>query len=142
MYLRTAALFVIVAAGCAGPQKMPQVDSLTRSNTGLYVGHSTEGQVVLAANHYDAMSGLATTADELGIPAGNRDDKAMLCQREMPTGTHVPHWICRYQKDVISSRMATRDWLDTPRLSFSNGMAPTAMFGRGSGGGNRGTVTP
>ena len=142
MYVRTAALFVIVAAGCAGPQKTAQVDSLTRSNTGLYVGHSTDGEVVLAANHYDAMAGLATTADELGIPSGSRDDKAMLCTREMPTGTHVPHWICRYQKDVIASRMATRDWLDTPRLSFSNGLAPTVMYGRGTGGGNRGTVAP
>ena len=43
------------------------------SSSGLYVGHSTSGDVVLAASHYDAMAGLATTAGELGLKDTGKD---------------------------------------------------------------------
>jgi hypothetical protein len=142
MFARTAALFVIVVAGCAGPQRSSQIDSMKKSNTGLYIGHSTNGDVVVAANHYDAITGLATTSEDLGLTAPKGDDGQMLCQREMLTGTHVPRWICRYAQDVQEARRLTRDWLDQPRLSFSRGIAPTAMGGRGPGGGGRGNVAP
>jgi len=119
MLARTAAVVAIVLAGCAGPQKAVEVDSLDRMDSGLFVGHSTNGDIVIAATHYSAMAGLATTAQELGIPGSKDKDGAMLCSREMPTGTHVPRWICRYEDDIRRERELTRDWLDTPRLSFA-----------------------
>jgi hypothetical protein len=122
MLAKAAAVVSIVLAGCAGPQRNGQVEILNRSESGLFVGHSTNGDVVIAATHYGAMSGLATTADELGLKANEKDnDSKMLCQREMPTGTHVPRWVCRYQGDVARERQLTRDWLDQPRLSFTKG---------------------
>ncbi len=138
---RTAALFVFIVAGCAG-SRTSEMNSLTKSGGGLYVGHSTEGDVVVAANHYDAMAGLATTEADLGLTPRKDTDGQMLCAREMPTGSHVPRWICRYQDDVNAERQATRNWLDQPRLSFSNGLAPGGALGRGGGGGLRGTATP
>jgi hypothetical protein len=77
----------------------------------LYVGTSTNGEVVVAATHYDAVNGLAVTADEVG----QRTKEGMTCIKEMPTGTHVPLWTCRFNKDVEAERAATRDWLDKPR---------------------------
>jgi hypothetical protein len=77
----------------------------------LYVGHSDWGDIVVAATHYDAMGGLAVNANDVGRTGKER----MICDREMLTGTHVPTWICRYQKDVDDERSATRDWLDKPR---------------------------
>lgn len=77
----------------------------------LYVGTSADGELVVAATHYDAMSGLAVTADEVG----QKIKEGMTCRREMLTGTHVPAWFCRYNKDVAAEREATQDWLDKPR---------------------------
>src|SRR5215475_735989 len=121
MLARTAAVVAIVLAGCAGPQKTVEVDSLNRMDSGLFVGHSTNGDVVIAATHYGAMAGMATTAQELGLPGSKDKDGQMLCSREIVTGTHVPRWICRYQEDVRRERELTRDWLDQPRLSFARG---------------------
>ena len=114
MLARAAAVVAIVLVGCVGSRSRPD-------DSGLYVGHSTNGEVVVAATHYDAMAGLATTADELGIKSTDKDQR-MICQREMPTGTHVPRWICRYQQDILRERQLTRDWLDQPRLSFAKGL--------------------
>ncbi len=77
----------------------------------LYVGHSDKGEIVVAATHYDAMGGLAVTASDVGQKGKDR----MICDREMLTGTHVPTWVCRYQKDIDAERSATHDWLDKPR---------------------------
>jgi hypothetical protein len=143
MLARTAALFVIIIAGCAGPQRKVQLDSMTRSGTGLFVGHSTHGDVVLAANHYDAMTGLATTDEDLGLAARKTGDGQMLCSRETPTGTNVPRWSCRYEQDIRDSRQVARDFLDQPRLSFAGrGALPTISSGRGPGSGGRGTLAP
>jgi hypothetical protein len=118
MLARTAAVVAVVLAGCAGPQ-----ESVNRSE--FFVGHSSDGDVVIAATHYGAMSGMATTAEELGLKGDDKSkDRKMLCQRETPTGTHVPRWVCRYQADIARERELTRDWLDQPRLSFSKGTAP------------------
>ena len=80
-------------------------------NHPLYVGTSENGDLVVAATHYDAMSGLAVTADEVG----EKTKEGMTCRREMLTGTHVPAWYCRYNKDVAQEAAATQDWLDKPR---------------------------
>ena len=119
MLVRTAAVVAIVLSGCAGPKVTAEKDSLDKLDSGLFVGHSTNGDIVVASTHYGAMAGLATTAEELGIPGSKDKDGQMLCSREMPTGTHVPRWICRYQDDVRRERELTRDWLDVPRLSFA-----------------------
>ena len=78
----------------------------------LFVGHSNNGEVVVASTHYDAMGGLAVASTDIGR-AGARQD--MICDREMLTGTHVAQWICRYKKDIDDERHATQDWLDKPR---------------------------
>jgi hypothetical protein len=143
MSARTAALLVIIVAGCAGPQRKAQLDSMSPSGTGLLVGHSTEGEVVLAANHYDAMTGLATTDQDLGLKARRNGDGQMLCAREVPTGTHLPQWTCRYEQDIRDSRQAARDFLDQPHLSYAgSGTLPTLNTGRGPSGGGRGTLAP
>jgi len=144
MLARIAALSVVLVAGCAGSQRNAQMDSLSRSSNGLFVGHSTHGDVVLAASHYDAMTGLATTEADLGLKARQSGEGMMLCQREMPTGTHVPRWTCRYEDEIRDQRQAARDWLDRPKLSFAGRASlPMMSTGRGpAGGGGRGTLTP
>jgi hypothetical protein len=87
----------------------------------LFVGHSDHGEVVVAATHYDAMGGMAVTARELGQKGySGQGSDPLICDREMETGTHVPKWVCRYQKDVEAEREATRDWIDKPRNCLSN----------------------
>src|SRR4051812_13911535 len=80
-------------------------------NHPLYVGHTNKGELVLAATHYDAMNGLAVMADEVG----QKIAEGMICRREMLTGTHVPTWVCRFQKEVDEEQRATQDWMDKPR---------------------------
>jgi hypothetical protein len=146
MLARTTALCVVLVAGCASTSRTVQNDDLAGSarSPGLYIGHSTNGDVVVAASHYDAMAGLATTSDELGLPArkgsGNEE---MKCQREVLTGTHVPQWICRYDKDMRLTREATVDFLQQNHYSVP-GKANTSgvLLGSGPGGGHGGTVAP
>jgi hypothetical protein len=69
MFPRTAALgFVLVMSACAGANRNTPVklESPTGS-PGLFVGHSQHGEVVVAATHYRAMIGLATTDVDLGL---------------------------------------------------------------------------
>ena len=145
MLARIAALSVVLVAGCAGSQRNSQLDSLSRSGNGLFVGHSTHGDVVLAASHYEAMTGKATTEADLGLQARRGGgDGLMMCQREMPTGTHVPRWTCRYEDEMRDERQAARDWLDRPHLSLAGRASlPIMNMGKGApGGGGRGTLTP
>jgi hypothetical protein len=142
---RTAALLVVAIVGCAGPQRNVESYQLARTgNSPLYLGRSQNGQVVLAASHYDAMTGLATTDEDLGLAARKAGDGEMLCQREMPTGTHVPRWNCRYMRDMELTRQAARDYLDQPQLTLTGARSglPTLSQGRGPGGGSRGSLTP
>jgi len=65
---------------------------------GLFVGHTSNGVVVVAAKHYDAMNGLAVLSEE--IEGTNTEDGGqLLCRREMITGSHYPTWLCRYKED-------------------------------------------
>lgn len=91
----------------------------------LYVGHSDIGEVVVAASHYDAMQGLAVTAADIGQPGAEQ----LYCKREMLTGTHVPKWVCRDEKDMAQERMLTQDYLDTPRLSLGRGAPGSSLSG-------------
>lgn len=97
---------------------------------GLFVGHSQDGEVVVAASHFSAMSGLAVRDVDLGLPARDGKGGPMLCTREMPTGTHVPHWFCRYEDEEDMERQITRDELAAPRLAISsNATAPILVNG-------------
>ena len=98
---------------------------------------------MLAASHYDAMTGLATTDQDLGLAARKAGDGEMLCQREMPTGTHVPRWTCRYARDMERTRQQAHDWLDRPQLSYGGQRGlPMLGTGRGPSNGHSGIVTP
>jgi len=145
MLARTTALCVVLVAGCAGANRNVPIEVLDSSShsPGLFMGHSQSGAVVVAATHYNAMVGLATTADELGLPARKGNNGEMLCQREMLTGTHVPRWICRYEQDVRETRQATADWLDQPRVTVPvKPSVGAVLLGTGPGGGHGGTFVP
>jgi hypothetical protein len=71
----------------------------------LFVGTSIDGDTVVAATHYDAV-----TANDIGLATND----GMTCMREMPTGTHVPMWICRFDKDREAKREEVRNMLDKP----------------------------
>jgi hypothetical protein len=149
MLARTTAFCVVLVAGCASTsrnvQSLQDVDLMDSARTpGLFMGHSSSGDIVVAATHYDAMVGLATTADELGLPMRKGSSGEMLCQREMLTGTHLPTWTCRYKEDIEQQRRAARDWLDRPEMSaISQRPAPSVAVGAPAGGsGSRGTIAP
>jgi hypothetical protein len=105
------ALFVLF--GCANDRaaRIAALEEKGERSRPLYVGHSDKGDIVVAATHYDAMSGLAVTAADIG----RKGNAKMICDREMLTGSHMPTWVCRYQKDMEDERSATQDWLDKPR---------------------------
>jgi hypothetical protein len=92
--------------GCAARQKDATLDPAHP----LYVGRSVNGEIVIAASHADAMHGLAVT-----VPEDAKPDSLLLCRREMQTGTHVPLWICRYPTQVEQERMATQQWMVSPK---------------------------
>lgn len=128
-------LFLMIFA-CAGANRnaVPADLAEGQHSPRLYVGHSQSGDVVIASSHYDAMTGLATTDSDLGLPARKDGDGAMLCTREVVTGSHFPHWICRYQDDVVAERERMRAELDAPRLSIgraSPGSSISVTLGRG-----------
>ena len=144
MFPRTVALWIVLLAGCAGAHRNQYNDDLMglKGSPGLFVGHSQSGEVVVAASHYDAMTGLATTDKDLGLAPRKDGDGRMLCQQEMLTGTHVPRWICRYVEDMERTRQMTRDFLMSPTVNLINPkMLPTISAGRGPGG-SRGGLTP
>lgn len=64
----------------------------------LFVGHTPNGEVVVAAQHYAAMNGMAVTADEIDATS-TEDGSLLLCKREVVTGSHYPQWICRYKEE-------------------------------------------
>ena len=106
-----AALCLSIAA-CASKRPALKANLAQRGTAQhpLFVGTSIDGDTVVAARHYDAMNGLAVTADEVGVSSND----AMTCMREMPTGTHVPMWICRFDKDRAAQREEVRNMLDKP----------------------------
>jgi hypothetical protein len=142
--VRSAALsgLFVLLAGCANNRAArvavnapvsTQVE-LTEKSKGLFVGHTDSGEVVVAANHYNAMNGLAILDTDLGIPA-QFSQGMMLCSREVHVGTHVPRWLCRYQKDIEYDRTMTALGLNSPVNSpFIPGSASSVILGVGGGG--------
>ena len=87
MLPRATAFCVVLVAACASTsrsvQQFSDIDLMDSARTpGLFMGHSTTGDLVVSATHYDAMVGLATTADELGLPMRKGSSGQMLCQRD------------------------------------------------------------
>jgi hypothetical protein len=143
MVFRNVALWIVLLAGCAGAHQKAAINDMAlkenmalKESRGLYIGHSQYGTLVVAATHYDAMNGLATSSSELGLPERKHASNDMLCRREVITGSHIPHWICRYQEEVRKDREVLQDWLNQPRMLLSGQpAAPGLMLGHGSGGG-------
>ena len=111
--VRTAvAGLLVLLAGCAGNRYVSSSAQsggieLTEKGHGIFVGHTDAGEVVIAASHYNAMNGLAILDTDLGIPA-KESQGLMLCSREVTTGSHLPRWMCRYQKDTDQNRTETQ----------------------------------
>jgi len=140
MVFRIVALSIVLLSGCASaPSKVTSNDlGPSKKTKGLYLGHSQYGSVVIAANHYEAMSGLPVSSSELGIADRKGAGNDMLCAREIIVGSHVPRWVCRYQDEAKLDRQQTQDWLNQPRMVTSTPSAalPGIMVGRGYGGGS------
>jgi hypothetical protein len=141
--VRSSAFSVLILlAGCASSRvsrvavntsHSTQQVELTEKSKGLFVGHTDSGEVVVAANHYNAMNGLAILDTDLGIPA-QYSNGMMLCSREVRVGTHIPRWLCRYQKDIEYARTMTALGLDSPTNSpFIPGASSAVTLGTGSG---------
>lgn len=96
------------AAACACAISPPVADERAH----LFVGHSDSGDMVVSATHADAMRGLAVPASQLGIHNAADPDGAVLCRREVPTGTHLGFWSCRYVSELERDRIGTRILLD------------------------------
>ena len=117
--------FLLLLCSCAtvNPNSNQRAAGLVPapSQPRLLVGHGNHGEVVMAASHYDAMNGLAVAARDLGAPSTDAGD--VFCIREVPTGSHVPHWICRYQDAIERQREMTRNEMEEARINL---MAPAA----------------
>jgi hypothetical protein len=125
-----AAVAALLLMGCAAQHARSGNSTLVlrEKSPGLFVGHTDEGEVVIAASHYDAMNGLAVVDTDLGLQRRNDvSSGAMICRREVPTGSHLPHWMCRYTDDLAHERQLTLNTLQQPWLAPSGG-------GAGSGG--------
>jgi hypothetical protein len=127
-------MFACAGAFRNGGPVYPELENANRS-PGLFVGHTQSGEVVVAATHYDAMSGVATTDLDLGLEPRKDVSGLMLCARETITGTHYPRWICRYEDDVRFVRERVQTFLQAPRLTHgrANGLTVTANGKPGGG---------
>ena len=97
---RSVLLGILFPALFACAQQKPTPQQLARKggDKPLFVGHTNNGTVVVAAKHTDAMNGLAVLAQD--VEGTDVDDGSeMLCRREVVTGSHYPQWICRYKEE-------------------------------------------
>lgn len=137
--VRSAILgLLVLVSGCAGNRASSNLRAhgieLEEKGHGLFVGHTDNGDVVVAATHYNAMNGLAVLDTDLGVPAA-QSSGMMLCQRRVVTGSHVPHWQCLYQDDIDRERQRTTDDLLSPvgRVHTQQGGGTAAALGQGGG---------
>ena len=107
---KSAWLVVAVAmVGCATTRRDIEVAERGGPAHPLYVGHGTSGEMVLAASHYDAMSGMAVAVADLGMKG--ESGEYLVCAREIPTGSHVPLWVCRAPQVAERNRQIAQDFL-------------------------------
>jgi|GraSoi2013_100cm_1033763.scaffolds.fasta_scaffold129398_2 hypothetical protein len=110
---------LLVLLGCANHRAV-RFDALEEHGDPahpLYVGRSDTGDVVVAASHFDAMSGLAVAA----VDVGGKGQEQLLCARQMMTGTHIAKWICRYQAEIDAERLETQNYLDRAHNAVGRG---------------------
>jgi hypothetical protein len=136
--VRSAILgLLVLVSGCAANRASStrgQGIELTEKGHGLFVGHTDNGDVVVAATHYNAMNGLAVLDTDLGVPAA-QSSGMMLCQRRVVTGSHMPHWLCMYQEDLDREREHNMDDLLSPvgRVHTQQGGGTGVALGQGGG---------
>jgi hypothetical protein len=95
---RAALLGILLPLFACMHSKPTQALSRKGGDRALFVGHTPNGDMVVAAQHYDAMNGLAVTADEIDATSAE-DGTQLLCRREVVTGSHYPQWLCRYKEE-------------------------------------------
>lgn len=105
---------LLAIAACAAPSKSAVVQERQGqgASTGVFVGHGSDGELVMASTHYDSMNGLAVGSQQLEVTSGRDEGGDFVCKRETITGTHMPQWICRYKKEVEEDRRRTQQMLD------------------------------
>lgn len=132
---KLALLSALLSVACAAHTRAAATNKVVmfEKSPGMFVGHTDDGEVVVAASHYDAMNGLAVMDTDLGLEKRKDGDGAMLCRREVPTGSHVPHWMCRYVDDVERERQLTLNELQRPFLSPSTNTGGSGIAGVGGG---------
>jgi hypothetical protein len=146
--VRTAvAGLLVLLTGCAGNRYVSSSAQaapieLTEKGNGIFVGHTDAGEVVIAASHYNAMNGLAVLDTDLGVSA-KESQGLMLCAREVTVGTHLPHWVCRYQKDMDRNRNETQMAMGYPMAgpTSSTGGTGGGALGLAAGGGKASRTT-
>jgi hypothetical protein len=114
---------LLATAACATPGKSAVADERPGQGAGtggksgeshpVFVGHGSDGELVMASTHYDSMNGLAVGSQQLGVTSGRDEGGDFVCKRETVTGTHMPQWICRYKKEVEEDRRSTQRMLDS-----------------------------
>jgi hypothetical protein len=60
----------------------------------------------VAAADYKAKDGTATASAGQAKPGGK-----IVCEEELPLGSHIPERVCRYQEDMDANRQETQDVL-------------------------------
>jgi hypothetical protein len=118
-------LLVLLSACASTTAAAPQrAILLSEKGHGLFVGHTDNGEVIVASSHYDAVRGIAVEDTDLGVPKA-KSEGTLLCAREVPTGSHVPHWMCRYMNQVSSDRTMAQTMLEqtvnSPLIATTSG---------------------
>jgi hypothetical protein len=131
-----SSLIALCACATEHPSLATRKLLLQEKAPGVYVGHDEWGKVVIAASHYDAMNGVAVADTDLGLEHNRTGSGGMLCRREVPTGSHVPHWFCRYTEDMEHERQYTLNLLQAPMFS-PGGQTGGGFSGQGSGSASR-----
>lgn len=99
--------------GADRAQTSESVADIEHAQHPLYVGRGSDGELVMASTHHDAMNGLSVANSDIG--ATGRQDSDLICKREMLTGSHLPQWTCRYKADVERDRMRAQTYMQMPK---------------------------
>ena len=67
---------------------------------------SSRSKQVTKASDYKAKDGTRTASKGQATPQGN-----IVCEDEMPLGSHIPKQVCYYQEDLDQSHQDTQDFL-------------------------------
>src|SRR2546423_15360576 len=88
-------LALLAIAACAAPGKNAVVDEQSGQTAAagekrddahpVFVGHGSDGELVMASTHYDSMNGLAVATQQLGVTTGREGGGDFACKRG--TGT-------------------------------------------------------